>query len=146
MVGPRAVRCRLGATLLSTLMLGVLSTSVGVAAWTSLAMQNRSFDFLIWACVGQWLGFAGILLGRRMKSGRSPLSMFGTTLCVAILSPFYLLLLLPLVVLVPAFALPIFGACGLIRALNRRSAWGLGRGQRQTGFPVVSHKKTRKPV
>src|SRR4051812_47093939 len=80
---------------LDTLMLGVLSTSLGIAVLAELgmvmiggAMRNLSPDILITTTmVGGAMGIAGVVLARRRKRVMSPLSAFGTILCFIPISP-----------------------------------------------------------
>src|SRR5262249_13152477 len=55
---------------LATLVIGTLSTALGVAA---LAAQDPRFDSVYAACVGQWLGVGGICWALRIGRGMSPL-------------------------------------------------------------------------
>ena len=76
---------------LATLVIGTLSTALGVAALAALAINDPRFDAVYAACVGQWLGFGGIFVALRIGRGMSPLSVFGTALCLVVVGPLYAL-------------------------------------------------------
>src|SRR5665213_2425541 len=101
---------------LGTLMLGALSTSLGFAVLASLVTRNPSFDIFVTAYVGQWLGMAGLFLGRRMKRGPAPLSIAGTFLCLIPLAPIYLALILALTAVLLPVAVLVYGVRALLRA------------------------------
>lgn len=76
---------------LSTMVIGTLSTALGVAALSALAMGDPRFDSVYAACAGQWLGVGGIFLALRIGRGMSPLSVLGTALCLVVVGPIYVL-------------------------------------------------------
>ena len=107
---------------MSTLLLGTLSVSLGLSAVGALAIRDPSFDLMLVAFVGQWLGMGGIFLSRRRGRGMTPLPVLGTGLCLVLLAPIYLLLLLSLVVILLPIALLYWGVHILMRATeNDRS-------------------------
>src|SRR5690348_15761254 len=63
---------------LATLVIGSLSTGLGIAALSAVTIQDPRLDPVYAACAGQWLGFGGILLAQRINRGPSPLSLIGT--------------------------------------------------------------------
>jgi hypothetical protein len=103
---------------LGTLMLGALSTSLGLAVLAGLVTRKPSFDLFLTAYIGQWLGLAGLYLARRIGRGIAPLPLLGTALCLVILIPVYLILLLFLMAIVLPVALPICGISTLMRTLR----------------------------
>jgi hypothetical protein len=111
--GPPSWRDSLG-----TLVLGTLSTSLGIASLAALAVRNPSFDLILTALVGQWLGIGGIFLAMRIGRGMSPFSVLGTALCLVLLAPLYALVLLFLSGIVLWYALSVWAVRALMRVLG----------------------------
>jgi hypothetical protein len=103
---------------LGTLVLGTLSTSLGVASLAGLAVRNSSFDLILTALAGQWLGIVGIFLAMRIGRGMSPLSVLGTALCLVLLAPLYMLVFLFLLGILLWYALSVWAVRGLMRVLG----------------------------
>jgi hypothetical protein len=99
-------------------MLGVLSTSIGVSCLISVATGKGSFEPFLTAFAGQWLGMAGIYLGRRMGKVLPPLPVLGTARCVFALSPLYQVLLLALVIILLPIAIVGVAVSALINTLR----------------------------
>ena len=75
---------------LATLVIGTLSTGLGVAALAALGMRQPRLDPVYAACVGNWLGIGGIFWALRIQRGMSPLSVLGTALGLVVVGPLYL--------------------------------------------------------
>jgi hypothetical protein len=103
---------------LGTLVLGTLSTSLGITSLAALAVRNPSFDLVLTALVGQWLGIGGIFLALRIGRGMSPLCVLGTGLCLVLLAPLYLLVSLFLLGIVLWYALSVWAVRAQRRALG----------------------------
>jgi hypothetical protein len=103
---------------LGTLVLGTLSTSLGITSLAALAVRNPSFDLILTALVGQWLGIGGIFLALRLARGMSPLSVLGTALCLVLLAPLYILMSLFLLGILLWYALSVWAVRALRRALG----------------------------
>jgi hypothetical protein len=103
---------------LGTLVLGTLSTSLGIASLAALAVQTPSFDLILTALVGQWLGIGGIFLAMQRGRGMSPLSVLGTALCLVLLAPLYILVFLFLLGILLWYALSVWALRALRRVLG----------------------------
>jgi hypothetical protein len=101
-----------------TLVLGTLSTALGVASLGALAVRNAPFDWIVTALVGQWLGIGGIFLALRIGRGLSPLSVLGSALCLGLLAPLYMLVFLFLLGIVLWYALGVRAVRAVRRALG----------------------------
>jgi hypothetical protein len=103
---------------LATLMIGTLSTALGVAALAALAVRDPRFDLVYAACVGQWLGIGGIFWALRIGRGMSPLSVLGTALCLVVVGPIYLLAALILLGIVSWGVLSVWAVHAVLRILG----------------------------
>jgi hypothetical protein len=104
---------------LGTLILGVLSTSLGAAVLASLVRPGSSLDPLPSAYVGHLLGLAGVFLSKRQGRGVAPLSTFGFALCLIPLLPFYLVSTLSLMLVVAVIGIPIYAVRVVMRGIER---------------------------
>ena len=103
---------------LATLVVGTLSTALGVASLAALALRDPRFDPVYAACVGQWLGFGGIFLALRIGRGMSPLSVFGTALCLVVVGPFYALAALFVLGILTWAAISVWAVRAVLRILG----------------------------
>jgi hypothetical protein len=103
---------------LATLVIGTLSTALGVAALAALAVRDPRFDLVYAAFVGQWLGIGGIFWALRIGRGMSPLSVLGTALCLVVAGPLYLLAALFLLGIVSWAVLSVGAVRALLRVLG----------------------------
>jgi hypothetical protein len=103
---------------LATLVIGTLSTALGVAALTALAIGDPRFDSIYTACVGQWLGVGGILWALRIGRGMSPLSVLGTALCLVVVGPIYVFAALLVLGIVSWAVLSVWVVRAVLRALG----------------------------
>jgi hypothetical protein len=103
---------------LATLVIGTLSTGLGVAALAALAVWDRRFDLVYAAFVGHWLGIGGIFWALRIGRGMSPLSVLGTALCLVVVGPLYVLAVLFLLGMVSWMVLSVWVVRAVLRVLG----------------------------
>ena len=110
---PKADREMSSRESLDTLMIGVLSTSLGIVIVVEFFRQEPSLPtsvFVLITSVGVCLGIAGNLLARGRGRIMSPLSTLGTIVCLVSLALVSILVSMVLLPLVGMIVLPIYAA------------------------------------